>query len=101
MCPTGIEEKWNKTSPKKEKKEGVMGMKTNEELELSYIPVLGGYLNFLNNLWFRFLEKLEIKEFPIQFLGEKNFPIKKPPVPVSLTSPKEWAVFTKYGAKNR
>jgi hypothetical protein len=36
--------------------------------------VLAGYLNFLNNLWFRFLEKLGIKEFPIQFLGEKKIP---------------------------
>jgi hypothetical protein len=52
------ETKQAKKKEKKRKKEGVMGMKTNEELQLSYIPVLGGYLNFLNNLWFWYLEKL-------------------------------------------
>jgi len=44
------ETKQARKKEKEKKKEGVMGMKTNEELELSYIPVLGGYLNFLNNL---------------------------------------------------
>jgi len=44
------ETKQARKKEKEKKEEGVMGMKTNEELELSYIPVLGGYLNFLNNL---------------------------------------------------
>jgi hypothetical protein len=46
-----------KKKGKEKKKEGVMGMKTNE-LGLSHIPVLGGYLNFLHNLWFWFFRKI-------------------------------------------
>jgi hypothetical protein len=64
--------------------------------------VLGGYLNFLNNLWFWYLEKLWIKEFPIQFLGEKKIPNQRTSSSGFINQPpKKWAGFTKYGAKNR
>jgi hypothetical protein len=43
-----------KRKGKKKKKKAWWVWRQNEELELSYIPVLAGYLNFLNNLWFWF-----------------------------------------------
>ncbi len=91
-----------KKKKRKEKKEGVMGMKTNEELGLSYIPVLGGYLNLLNNLWFWFSEKLETKRISNPVFRGKKSPKQRTSSSGFMNQPQRMgSLHTKYGAKNR